>query len=470
MFVALVSLASLALYGVAIHLAWRAINTARTPQGAVGWVVFLLSSPFLAVFLYLFFGHHRYRNYLVARRYSERVISAARSFAERFRPKHPPDRAATRAFEEIAAISVTGGNSARLLVDGAETFEALFAAIDAAEHYILAQFFILHDDDIGRAFRDRLVAAARRGAHVRLLIDPIGSRTLPHQFLDPLREAGADVPTRRALRKRAGRLQINYRNHRKTLIVDGVHGFTGGLNVGDEYLGRDPGFGHWRDTFVALTGPMVPQLQLVFSEDWHWATGESLIGALHWEPRNAPQDMPGLIVATGPADDMGTGSLFFLSALVMARQRIWIASPYFVPDAEVLGALKQAALRGVEVRLLVPEAIDHTLPWLAAHAYFDECRAAGVEIWRYRDGFLHQKVILVDDTMAAIGTMNMDNRSFYLNFELMAVLFDARAAGETAAMLEADFKKAVRLETALSDMSLKIRAGAPVSRLFAPLL
>jgi len=249
-----------------------------------------------------------------------------------------------------------------------------------------------------------------------------------------------------------------------------VQGFTGGHNVGDEYLGRSPVFGPWRDTFVALTGPMVTQLQLVFSEDWHWATNQSLIGQLQWEPRRAPEDMAGLIVATGPADEMGTGSFFFLSALVAARERIWIASPYFVPDAEVLGALKQAAMRGVEVRVLVPDAIDHTLPWLAAHAFFDECRAAGVEIWRYTDGFLHQKVILVDDIMAAVGTMNMDNRSFYLNFEAMAVVFDSRAARDTEAMLEADFANAVKLDTPLSGMPLRIRIGAPVSRLFAPLL
>jgi cardiolipin synthase len=242
------------------------------------------------------------------------------------------------------------------------------------------------------------------------------------------------------------------------------------LNVGDEYMGRDPVFGRWRDTHVEITGPVVAQLQLVFAEDWHWAKDEVILDALHWTPPHAADDMTALLVPTGPADTMETGALFFLSAIVAARARIWIASPYLVPDTDVLSALKQAALRGVEVRILVPEVIDHRIPWLAAFAYFDELRQAGVEIWRYTDGFMHSKVVLVDDGLAAIGTTNLDNRSFRLNFEAMVVAFDTRAAERVEAFLERDFARAYRLETDLARQRAGIRLGAPVARLFAPVL
>ena len=463
-------LLTLSVLAASLWAAWKAVRTARTPQGAMGWVVFLLTAPYIALIAYLFLGHHRYRHYLVSRRESGRVMEAANDFSVRFAPGHQPGGINPRPFEKLAALGATRGNDMELLVDGDATFEALFAAIDGAQHYILAQFYIIHDDRIGQAFAERLIAAADRGVSVRLLYDPVGSHALPVAYLQRLRDAGIRVPHKNRLSKRSGRLQINYRNHRKTLIVDGIHGFTGGLNVGDEYLGRDPKFGHWRDTFIRLSGPMVSELQLVFAEDWHWGTGETLISPLHWEPAPAAADMTGLILPAGPADEMETGTLFFVSAIVAAKDRLWVASPYFVPDTDVLSALKQAAPRGVDVRILVPDMIDHTLPWLAAYAVFDECRAAGVNFWRYKEGFLHEKVVLVDDRMAAVGSMNMDNRSFRLNFETMAVLFDGRAARAVETMLLADFAKAEQLDKALHEQPFKIRVGAPIARLFGPLL
>ena len=183
-----------------------------------------------------------------------------------------------------------------------------------------------------------------------------------------------------------------------------------------------------------------------------------------------PQNTNGVIVATGPADPHEYGALFFCTAIHAARKRLWIATPYMVPENDVLAALKLAALRGVEVRLLVPDKVDHWLPWLAAMAYFDELRAVGVEIWRYNKGFMHQKVVLIDDQIAAVGTANLDNRSFRLNFESMAVLFDRAFAGEVTQMLEADFKDAFLLEQSLGARPLWIRICAPIARLFSPLL
>jgi cardiolipin synthase len=453
----------------AVYCAWRAITSARTPQGAVGWVVFLLSAPYLGVLLYLFLGHHRYRGYRVSRRSSERVIAGVRDFGSAHAPESPPvvDPAP---FERIADLPAVRGNALVPLIDGAASFAAIFAAIDAAERYVLVQFFIVHDDALGRDFRDRLIAAAERGVAVRFMADAVGSKSLPAAYITALRAAGVQVADPKAGNRPRNRFQINYRNHRKTVVVDGRVGFTGGLNVGDEYMGRDPAFGPWRDTHLELRGPVVSQLQLVFAEDWHWATGEILIDDLVWTPTRASADTVALVVATGPADRMETGALFFFAAIAAARNRVWIASPYCVPDVDVLTALKHAALAGRDVRLLVPDVIDHYIPWLAAFAYFDELREAGVQIWRYHEGFMHQKVVLVDDALAAIGTTNLDNRSFRLNFEAMVVGFDTGFAEDVAAFLTEDFDRARRLDVPLSDQPAKIRYAAPLARLFAPLL
>ncbi|MDU8945392.1 cardiolipin synthase [Ovoidimarina sediminis] len=466
---ALAVIGALILPALVAVAAWRAIATARTPQGAVGWVVFLLSAPWFALPSYILFGQSKFRGYVVSRRNSQRVIEALDDFAESHAPSGAPDPSIP-AFEKIAGMPAVGGNTMEILVDGTATFAAVFDAIDRAKTYILVQFYILRNDTIGRDFADRLKAAASRGVTVRVIYDGVGSYSLDRSYTDGLERAGIRVVDPGSARGPTSPLQINFRNHRKTVIVDGQIGFTGGHNVGDEYLGRDKSIGRWRDTHVAIEGPMVQQLQLAFAEDWHWATGETLDNSLRWTPQDADDDMTGLIVPTGPVDEMDSGSLLFLTAIIAARRRIWIASPYFVPDSIVLSALIQAGLRGVDVRLLVPDQIDHYLPWLAAFAYFDEVRDAGVTVYRYTDGFMHQKVFLADDGIAGIGTTNLDNRSFRLNFEAMAVFFDAVAAARVEEMLESDFAKARMMTERLSEQGLKLRVGAPLARLLAPLL
>ncbi|MEM8838245.1 MAG: cardiolipin synthase [Pseudomonadota bacterium] len=453
----------------AVYFAWRAVLSTRTSQGAIGWVVLLLAAPYLGVPLFLYLGHHKYRRYKMSWRESERVAEPVRVFHSDNAPLYPPS-ISPLPFEKIADLPAVRGNDMRLLIDGEATFDAIFAAIDSARSYVLVQFYIVHDDRLGRALQDRLITAAKRGVKVWFFVDAVGSHDLPSSYLDALREAGAKVidPKRSQGPKR--RFQLNFRNHRKTVIVDGSVGFTGGLNVGDEYMGRDPEFAPWRDTHVELHGPVVSQLQLTFVEDWHWAIGEVITDELNWDAPHAEADMTALMVPTGPGDELETGALFFFSAIAAAKKRVWIATPYCVPDIDVLTALKHAALSGVDVRLLVPEVIDHTIPWLAAFAYFDELRLAGVQIWRFNNGFMHQKVLLVDDDLAAIGTTNLDNRSFRLNFEAMALFFDKGAAQEVEAMLARDFAESFKMTRVLRDQPRWIRLGAPVARLFSPVL
>ena len=456
------------LEALAVIFAFRAMRSARTPQGAVAWVVFLIAAPYLAVVSYVFLGHRKHDGYVVARRASQRVLEGIEDARRRFPPNGDLSRFA--AFERLAASRVLSGNDVDLLIDGEQTFSRIFNILEGAVDYILVQFYILRDDQIGGALAERLTAAAARGVRVYVLYDAIGSSGLSRAYLRRLSEAGIRILDSNALRGPSNRRQINFRNHRKCVIVDGKQGVIGGLNIGDEYLGHDKAFSPWRDTACALQGPVVSQLQLVFCEDWIWATDESLFETLNWNAPPAKANRDALLLATGPADEFETGTLHFCAAAQMAKDRLWIASPYFVPEGNVMSALKVAAMRGVDVRILLPKTADHWVTYLAAFACYDEMREAGVHIFQYDSGFMHQKVMVVDDWLASIGTINLDSRSCRLNFEATALIFDTGTAQDVATMLEADLARSHVLEKSLAEQNLWIRLFAPVARLFSPLL
>lgn len=469
--ITLSTLLVLAMWIAAGLSALSAARTARTPQGAMGWVVFLLALPIVALPAYMFFGHHRFKNYRDARLQSERTIQGIKNFSKIHAVKPEQMSINSAPFEAVARLPVCRGNGFELLIDGDAAFNQIFQSIDEAKDYVLVQFYIVRDDGLGRRLKHHMISAAHRGVAVWFLTDAIGSHALATSYLQELQSAGVNLVDPATRRGPKHRLHLNFRNHRKTVIIDGKTGFTGGLNAGDEYLGLDPGFGLWRDTNVRITGPAVLQLQLAFAEDWHWFTEEPLLDLLNWKPYLSNQDLPALIIATGPGDSTTeTGSMMFFSAISAAKNRVWIASPYFVPDLDVTTALKHAALQGLDVRILLPDRIDHYAPWLAAYSYFDDLRAAGVRIFRYNAGFMHQKVILIDETMTGIGTSNLDNRSFRLNFEAMAFFFDTTAAQQVSSMLKRDFIRSDEITLTLDQQKMLIRLAAPVARLFAPVL
>jgi cardiolipin synthase len=227
-------------------------------------------------------------------------------------------------------------------------------------------------------------------------------------------------------------------------------------------------YGHWRDTHVRIEGPSALGAQLSFAEDWYWATERRL--DLDWTPvPSADGDVPVLILPSGPADELETANLMFVHAINSARERIWIASPYFVPDRPVVTALQLAGLRGVDVRILIPDKADHLGVWLAAYSYLDESAGTGVDFYRYQDGFLHHKVMLIDDAVATVGTANFDNRSFRLNFEITALVADGDFAGEVERMLENDFAKSRLMDPGEYDAKpWWFRFAANLARLTSP--
>jgi cardiolipin synthase len=424
----------------AIHAAFKV----RQPQAAIGWALGLITFPYFAIPLYWTFGRAKFIGYRCAMTDLSGPLHHAAEQAEKGTVQYVVEAAAGGTLDRwrklLTTLPVTRGNHVQLLIDGEATFEAIFAAMDAAHDYLLVQFFIIHDDRLGEKFRERLVQRARAGVKIFFLYDEVGCHKLPRRWLDSLRESGIRVEGFKTTRGRGNRFQLNFRNHRKLVIADGREALTGGLNVGDEYMGHSDRFGPWRDTHLRMRGPAVQAAQLAFIEDWYWATDE--VPELNWTPTPADADQRALVLATGPADEAELCSLAFIRAVNSAQSRLWISSPYFVPDLTVLTALQLAALRGVEVRLLLPQRIDHLLPMLSSFSYYGSLALAGIELWRYQPGFLHQKALLVDDRLAAVGSVNVDYRSFHLNFELVVMVTDTGFCAETEAMMKEDFARA----------------------------
>ncbi len=436
-------------YALGIISAISALMSTRTSQGAIAWIVSLLTFPYLAVPLYWVFGRSKFRGYVVARKDQStlsRIPGLSAERVEPFRRKFEEADGAVQAVELLADMPFLGGNEVELLIDGDQTFGSIFDGIERARRYVLVQFFIIKDDELGRDLRTRLIAKAKEGVRVLLLYDEIGSHRLGKAYLGPLQNAGVTVRAFQSTRGAGNRFQLNFRNHRKIVVVDGEEGWIGGLNVGDEYMGRDPKHGAWRDTHMRIAGPAALALQLSFVEDWSWATDE--IPVLDWEPVPKSADIPVLILPSGPADERETASLMFQHAIHSAKQRVWIASPYFVPDEGVTGALRLAALRGLDVRILIPDNPDHLLVYYSAFAFVGDMLDEGIDIYRYREGFLHEKVFLLDDNVAGVGTCNLDNRSLRLNFEITSLVIDEGFAAEVEQMLTADFERARRMTKA----------------------
>jgi len=451
----------------------HAILSVRTSQGAIAWAVSLNTFPYVAVPAYWILGRSNFEGYVVLRRKIEAEMSGPEREVARdlyaMRPPPESEPASGALLEQLVKMPATRGNHAELLIDGEATFRAIFESIAKAREYVLVQFYIIHDDDLGRRLKDALVAKSRAGVRCYVLYDEIGSHHLPDAYLNELRTAGVDIRPFNTRKGDSNRFQLNFRNHRKIVIVDGRTAFVGGHNVGDEYLGKNPKFGKWRDTHVKVEGPVAQCIQIAWLEDWNWATGTR--PALQWKPQPAPngQDGVAFCLPSGPADRFETCTLFFLHAIHAAKKRVWIASPYFVPDEQFISALQLAALRGVDVRILLPANPDHLLVYLSSFTFLPEMEKAGVQTWRYHEGFLHEKAILVDD-YCGIGTANFDNRSFRLNFEITLLFAEPATVRDAEAMFAADFARSTRATADdFTARSWWFRLAAHTARLMAPI-
>ena len=461
-----------AVYVLASIAAIHAVLHTRTAQGSIAWLVSLITLPFLSLPLYLIFGPRKIQGYIKARRAGDLEINhLARILLERsnaFKSTLRIHQESIKVTQDLAKLPFTHRNEVNLLIDGQQSFSRFFEAIEAAEHYVLVQFYIVRDDATGQKFKDALLKKVRQGVRVYLLYDSIGSYELSSDYISALELGGVLVHGFNDTSLRNNRYLINFRNHRKILVVDGKTAFVGGLNIGNEYMGQDPKFSFWRDTHAEFSGPCVQSVQMVFIEDWYWVTQD--LPQLNWHPTAAegissdnnisgtpkPNDehpssvanKDVLVLPTGPADTLESGTLFFLQLVNSAKSRLWIATPYFVPDIQLISALQLAALRGVDVRILLPKKSDNLLMHLTSYATMNETAKAGIKFYHYLPGFMHQKVLLIDKDITAIGTANFGNRSFRLNFELTMLIAGKDIAKDVETMLRSDFAQSKLLNAA----------------------
>ncbi|MGJ8698294.1 MAG: cardiolipin synthase [Verrucomicrobiaceae bacterium] len=458
-------------------LSLGAIAETRTPQGTVAWILSLNFVPVVAVPAYLIFGEDEMEDYLRTR---SKGVEALRPLAEKLledveavSPSDYEENDLLGTLGRISSLPVTTNNRPELLTDGENTYRSIFEAIDSAKKYILVQFYIIRSDGIGGELKDRLMSKAKEGVRVYVIFDDYGSIDLGEEFLTDLRSSGAEVTPFMNIEGDLNRFQLNYRNHRKLVVVDGITAFVGGHNVGDEYLGKHPTLTPWRDCHMRISGPVVPCLQIPFLEDWKWATGET-IHDLDWNLERADKktrgDSQAVCIASGPVDQVETCSLFFHAAIHAAKKRIWIATPYFVPDEALVTSLQLAAKRGVDVRILIPSKNDSLLVERSALSYLEDLDLPGIEIYSYTRGFMHQKVVIVDDDFTAIGSANFDNRSLRLNFELMVGVSDEVFQEKVVKMLQEDFENSVILDKGLlEEKSVWFRFTVRFARLLAPI-
>ncbi|HEY5707300.1 MAG TPA: cardiolipin synthase [Terrimicrobiaceae bacterium] len=472
----ILSLVFLAVEVLAVASAVHALFTVRTAQGTIAWVIGLISFPWLGLPLYWIFGSRRFDAHSKAMKqvlieHQEKIHEVREEMRHFQVPRSEIRIARVGDLAAVAGEQFLRGNKLDLLIDGEATFDAILAELPKAKRCIFVQFYIMREDGLGLRLLEALAARAAEGVEVCFLFDRVGSAAMKSAVIEKWRRRGIRMATSCAHSEWRERWQLNFRNHRKNVIVDGGVGFVGGHNVGDEYLGINPKFGRWRDTHVRVEGPSAMQLQMVFAADWFFATGEVLAG--HWDAGAWPEieGQQALVLASGPSDQFERCTLFFLNVISMAERRLWIASPYFVPDEGILQALQLAAIRGVEVRILLPMKPDHVFVWLASFAMLTELAHPNIHIHRFTGGFLHQKALLADDNFAAVGTANFDNRSFRLNFEITLAVPGPKFASEVATMFESDFAESVEVgRNDYESRPLYFKAGAQAARLLAPIL
>ncbi len=452
----------------------------RRPANMVAWLLILYVLPVIGFVMYYFLAKE-YSNRKKLRKSGiapdETQLAAIRrcrlvhSASDMQAPGFAEQERLFRLLQQMSGSPVTGCNRTEILTDGEATFKSILAAIGEAKHHIHMEYYTLRHDEIGQKFKRALVQKAHEGVEVRLVYDGVGSYKLHQDYVRELEEAGVHVkcflPPRIAFFDK----RVNYRNHRKIVVVDGTVGYVGGINIGDEYLGRNKRLGFWRDTHLKVEGDSVYFLQSVFMQDWEFTAKERLTNPAYLPKHPCNGDEQVQIVSSGP--DSGAEEILecIFSAIAVAKERIYIATPYFIPDGSLLMALRTAALSGVDVRIILPEVADSRLVLAASLSYAAELLPNGVRVYRYMKGFIHAKVVLVDRLVASVGTANMDLRSFYSNFELNALLFDERPIARLERDFENDFShsRELKLEE-LQNRPRRKKIGQAIARMLSPLL
>ncbi len=452
------------------------ISENRNPLKALGWVTALLLFPVGGIILYFVFGRSIRNVRMISRRNRRKLLKheGTQPLPKLDRELSPENRQRIRLAYSIGGANLYTGNDIRIFTDGRSFFDELFEDLKKAREYINLQFYIIASDPLGRQLRDILIERARAGVKVRVIYDYIGSFDARRRdFFQRMKENGVEVHSFFRLSFPSHVNRLNWRNHRKVVVIDGRIGYIGGMNVAERYMGSFDG-GKWRDTAARITGPCVGALQYHFAVDWKFMGHDLLCDPVAgWSKDDGAEvsDATLQVLASGPNDRWGNMTLLFYKAISTARRRVWLQTPYFLPSDGLMKALESAALAGVDVRVMMPRRSDSRILTYASHSYVEECLLAGVKVYLYEAGMLHAKVLIVDNDFSTLGSTNFDFRSLEHNFEENLVMYSNEANRILAQGFEEDSKDCSKLKIAewnRRDRRRKVQES--IYRLLSPIL
>lgn len=471
----------------------------RNPASTWAWLMVLLFIPIIGFIIYLFFGQDARKQEIFMKKCKQdeallysylkenpEIEAETKNQSINFKQgasiikKDYYDCPNIKNFEDLANMHLTSNgtrvtynNSIKLFHDGNDKFSALATDIQAATSYIHLEYYIIKNDRLGIALRDLLTQKAKQGVEVKLIYDSMGGRSLPKDFFKPLIEAGGQtgIYFKSAIGKLS--MRLNYRNHRKIVVIDGNIGYIGGFNIGEEYLGLSDRFGYWRDTHARLEGDSIDELELRFIMDWNFVANEAIVHRKKYFPtRTNKLGASVQIVSSGPDSKLNQIKNGYFKMINEAEKSIYIVSPYFIPDDSILEAIRVAALAGLDVRVLMPGKSDHPFVYSANLSYAGELINFGVRFYQYdKASFVHSKLIMVDGVVCSIGTANMDVRSFRVNFEINAFIYDKQVTRELEQHFFEDIKKSKEITIQdYKNRKLKDKYNESIARLISPIL
>lgn len=451
----------------------------RDISAAWAWLFVMLLLPGIGFIIYLFFGWKLNQRQIFDLKAQKRLGISDMAEYQKRNPKNKPtldtnlENDLVQMFLNTDNAILTTKNDLKIFTDGHEKFNSLFEDLKKAKHHINIEYFTIYDDQLGKKLRKILVQKAREGVQVRVLYDLFGSKGSKQKFFKELIQAGGEVTPFMKSKLGYYSFRINFRNHRKIVVIDGSVGYIGGFNIGDQYLGRNKRFGNWRDTHLRLEGSVVLQLQSRFFMDWNASAKRQKVQfSLDYFPQsNVQNNIPMQIVSSGPENDVQKIKQGYIKMIMGAKHSIWIETPYFIPDDALMEALLIAIRSGIEVRIVIPQMPDHPFVYRATEYYVQQLLKAGARIYSYQNGFMHAKTIVVDNMITSVGSANWDIRSFKLNFEANAFMYDPKVAEQIIAAIKNDLKDARELdEEYFKQQSSWKKFRQLASRLISPIL
>ncbi|SEL95629.1 cardiolipin synthase [Aquimarina amphilecti] len=448
------------------------------PTKSLSWLLVVLIFPILGILLYVIFGINRRRFKFFKLKQTIRRRLYDENFKEHLVKKQQIDFndesriKLSKLMRNSSNFSTLPGNEVRVLQNGKETFDTIFKELEKAEKFIHLQYYIFEEGELVNRLYKLVKNKLNNNVEVRILYDAIGSYSLRKKIIKKFKDIGAKVYPIMPLNYGSFLFTLNYRNHRKIIIIDGKIGFTGGVNISDKYIKPNSELGIWDDTHLYLNGPAVDHLHRVFIKDYYFASNQELLLTDKYLPEIKNQGNVAVqIIAGGPDSDHPSIMQQYITMINLAKKYIYISNPYFIPNSAMLEALRIAALSGVSIKLLVPKKSDSWLAKYSMLSFFEELLFLGIEVYQQNNDFLHSKVIIMDGDIASVGSGNFDHRSFEHNFETNALIYDRKISQNICDDFISDCNKSILLNFEdYKRRSLKRKLSEGIARFFSPLL